>query len=229
MVRSVLIGGGLCAVVRGCSRAAGGRRGDDAHHELGTTPRPHAGAEQGVRPLTHIHVFQLPKPSYSRHDFPATTFPDVRARLRFCILCVSSFEPERLLGLLRRLVREPKAQDLGLGIAADLSERLVARVVRLHAHQLISGGTWEEWKREKWSGKRRLGLMCVLVCGARDVPGAWHLQHPGHERPGQPTKYLHSRGEEGRGAPDSILVRCKCNGGACVYWKSRKKLGCYPC
>lgn len=49
-------------------------------------------------------------------------------------MCVSSFEPERLLGLLRRLVREPKAQDLGLGIAADLSERLVARVVRSHFH-----------------------------------------------------------------------------------------------
>lgn len=70
VVRSVLIGGGLCAVVRACRRAAGGRRGDDAHHELGTTPRPHAGAEQGVRPLTHIHVFKLFKPSYSRHDFP---------------------------------------------------------------------------------------------------------------------------------------------------------------
>lgn len=40
------------------------------------------------------------------------------------------FDAERLLSLVRRLLREPKAQDLGLGIAADISERLVSRVIR---------------------------------------------------------------------------------------------------
>lgn len=40
------------------------------------------------------------------------------------------FDAERILSLVRRLLREPKAQDLGLGIAADISERLVSRVIR---------------------------------------------------------------------------------------------------
>lgn len=40
------------------------------------------------------------------------------------------FDAERILSLARRLLREPKAQDLGLGIAADISERLVSRVIR---------------------------------------------------------------------------------------------------
>jgi hypothetical protein len=40
------------------------------------------------------------------------------------------FDAERIFSLVRRLLREPKAQDLGLGIAADLSERLVSRVIR---------------------------------------------------------------------------------------------------
>jgi hypothetical protein len=40
------------------------------------------------------------------------------------------FDAERLLSLLRRLLQEPKAQDLGLGIAADISERLVSRIIR---------------------------------------------------------------------------------------------------
>ncbi len=40
------------------------------------------------------------------------------------------FDAERILSLVRRLLREPRAQDLGLGIAADISERLVSRVIR---------------------------------------------------------------------------------------------------
>jgi hypothetical protein len=40
------------------------------------------------------------------------------------------FDAERLLSLVRRLVQEPKAQDLGLGIAADISERFVSRLIR---------------------------------------------------------------------------------------------------
>jgi hypothetical protein len=40
------------------------------------------------------------------------------------------FDAERLLPLVRRLVQEPKAQDLGLGIAADTSERIVSRLIR---------------------------------------------------------------------------------------------------
>ena len=40
------------------------------------------------------------------------------------------FDAERLLSLARRLLQEPKAQDLGLGIAADISERLVSRFIR---------------------------------------------------------------------------------------------------
>lgn len=224
-MRSVLIGGG-CVLL--CVGAGALPEDDEEMTPTMSSARRLARMLAQSRGYVHSHTSMCS--SYSSPHIPATTFPDVRARLRFCILCVSSFEPERLLGLLRRLVREPKAQDLGLGIAADLSERLVARVVRSHAHQLISRGTWEEWKGEKMVWKETPGAdMCVLVCGAHDVPGARHLQHPGHERPGQPTKYLHSRGEEGRGAPDSIRVRCKCNGGACVYWKSRKKLGCYPC
>jgi len=40
------------------------------------------------------------------------------------------FDAERLLSLVRRLVQEPKAQDFGLGIAADISERFVSRLIR---------------------------------------------------------------------------------------------------
>ncbi|KAM3574399.1 hypothetical protein VYU27_003692 [Nannochloropsis oceanica] len=40
------------------------------------------------------------------------------------------FDAERLLSLVRRLLQEPKAQDLGLGIAADISERFVSRLIR---------------------------------------------------------------------------------------------------
>ena len=58
--------------------------------------------------------------------------PSITAARRLALTLASSrgFDTERLLSLVRRLLREPKAQDLGIGIAADISERFVARLVR---------------------------------------------------------------------------------------------------
>jgi hypothetical protein len=59
--------------------------------------------------------------------------PTMRAAQRLARTLVESkgFEDrERLLLLVRRLLREPVAQDLSLTIASDLSERLARHLVR---------------------------------------------------------------------------------------------------
>ena len=84
---------------------------------------------KGLHKWFHIRLLLSPPLRTHTEDDMTPTMLAAR-RLARTLAQSRGFDAERLLSLVRRLLQEPKAQDLGLGIVADISERFVSRLIR---------------------------------------------------------------------------------------------------